>query len=165
MNSEIAIVQADLQTPEHQEAIVSLIANYAEDAMGNGKSLPDDVLSRLVPEISKIPTAMIFLAYTQDKAVGIAICFLGFSSFAAKPLLNIHDLAVMPEYRNLGIGKMLLNAVESKAKELNCCKVTLEVLENNDRAKNIYHKAGYSQVKGGNDNADLLFYSKYLHLI
>jgi GNAT superfamily N-acetyltransferase len=162
MLSEVKIIQADVENPEHQNAILSLTATYAKDAMGNGKSLPIDVLARLIPEIKKIPTAIIFLAYVREKAVGIATCFIGFSSFAAKPLINIHDLAVTQEFQNLGIGKLLLQAVENKAKEMDCCKVTLEVLVNNERAMHIYQKAGYSQVMGGKENVPLLFYSKYL---
>ena len=37
-----------------------------------------------------------------DKPVGLATTFEGFSTFAAKPLINIHDIAVLPDYRGRG---------------------------------------------------------------
>lgn len=92
--SEPAIVKADLDRPEHQSAIVALTAAYALDVMGNGGPLPADVLERLVPGLKAHPTTVILLAYVDGAAVGIATCFLGFSTFAARPLVNIHDLAV-----------------------------------------------------------------------
>ena len=83
------------------------------------------------------------LAFDGDRPVGIALCFVGFSSFKAKPLLNIHDLAVLPDYRGQGIGRQLLAAVEQTAREKGHCAVTLEVDEQNQRAQKTYLAAGF----------------------
>jgi ribosomal protein S18 acetylase RimI-like enzyme len=66
-----------------------------------------------------------------------------FSTFKAQKVINIHDLAVNPQFRGNGIGEALLAEVERKAKKENCCKVTLEVREDN-RARNLYERAGFS---------------------
>ncbi len=95
--------------------------------MGNSQDLPQEVRNRLIPGLQAHPTTLIFLAYRGDEAVGIAVCFRGFSTFVAKPLLNIHDLAVNPDCRGQGIGHLLLDQVEHRAHELGCCKLTLEV--------------------------------------
>ncbi len=87
---------ADLSTDRHQAAFLAMTRMYACDAMGNGGELPEEVMQRLVPALKDHPTALIFLAFDQDQPVGIATCFLGFSTFAAKPLINIHDFAVHP---------------------------------------------------------------------
>jgi GNAT superfamily N-acetyltransferase len=146
MRSEANIVVANLDDPEHQRAIVTLTAAYALDAMGNGAPLTAEVLDRLIPGLREHPTAIIFLAYVDGKAAGIATCFLGFSTFAARPLINIHDLAVLPEYRGQGLGRALLDAVERNARLRRCCKVTLEVQENNHRARRVYKAAGFAQA-------------------
>ena len=112
---QIKIVEADLNRIDHQQAVLELIGAYAMDPMGNGKPLSADVRRDLIPGLQKHPTTVIFLAYHGDKAVGIAACFLGFSTFAARPLINIHDFAVLPAHRGQGIGRGLLEEVEHQA--------------------------------------------------
>ena len=160
--SQVEIVQADLNRKEHQQAVVELIDAYAADSMGNGKPLPDEIKRALIPGLQKHPTTIIFLAYMAGRAVGIAVCFQGFSTFAARPLINIHDLAVLPGYRGQGIGKLLLQEIERKAKDMGFCKLTLEVQENNLRARRIYETAGFGQARYQNAAGGSLFYTKQL---
>lgn len=162
MKLEVEIVEANLDRADHQRDVVALTAAYALDVMGNGGPLSPDVLERLVPGLRAQPTALIFIAYVDGKAVGIVTCFRGFSTFAAQPLVNIHDLAVLPTHRGLGIGRLLLDGVVRKATELECCKVTLEVQENNTTARRIYEKAGFSQAVYGESTGGSLFYTRSL---
>ena len=118
------------------------------------------MLERLIPGLRSLPTTLILLAYLNDQAVGIATCFVGFSTFLAKPLINIHDLAVLPEFRGHGIGRELLAAVDRKAIELGCGRVTLEVQENNTRARRIYKVAGFKHAMHVRSSGGALFYSK-----
>ncbi len=160
--STITIVEADLQRPDHQEAILRLVNNYARDPMGNGQDLPQDVCTRLIPGLQAHPTTLIFLAYRGDEAVGIAVCFRGFSTFAAKPLINIHDLAVNPDCRGQGIGRLLLQRVEHKARELGCCKLTLEVQLNNTVAQGLYFNVGFIRSTYDPEAGQVLFLQKPL---
>lgn len=143
--SAIEIVEADLQQPEHQRAVVAMLDAYAQDPLGDGKPLADDVKRELIASLQRHPTTHILLAFASEQPVGIAVCFLGFSTFAAKPLLNLHDFAVLAEYRGQGIARRMMEAVEAKARELGCCKVTLEVDEHNQRARQLYLAAGFGQ--------------------
>src|SRR5437870_4275451 len=118
--SQLKIVQANLDSPEHARDVVALTNSYAADEMGNSAPLPTDVLARLVPALREHPTTIIFLAYIGEQPVGIATCFLGFSTFAAKPLINIHDLAVVSECRGKGVGRALLETVAHHARERGC---------------------------------------------
>src|SRR4029453_5239669 len=102
---KISIIEANLADPWHQEAIVAMINAYARDPMGTGQDLPAEARRRLIPGLQQHPTTLFFLSLEGHKAVGIAVCFRGFSTFAARPLLNIHDLAVLPEYRGRGVGQ------------------------------------------------------------
>jgi ribosomal protein S18 acetylase RimI-like enzyme len=101
------------------------------------------VRDRLVPALAGVPGAFSLLAFDGDAAVGLANCFTGFSTFAARPLVNIHDLAVLPAARGRGVGRALMHAVEAEARRRGACKVTLEVLSGNDRAKALYADLGY----------------------
>jgi GNAT superfamily N-acetyltransferase len=158
----IDIVEADLDNTDHQTAVVDLIHAYALDPMGSGRPLSPEIRQRLIPGLKQLPTTTIFLAYQQGRAVGIAVCFRGFSTFAARPLINIHDLAVLPQHRGHGVGRRLLEVVERKARELDCCKITLEVAENNHKACQIYQAAGFAQTVYAPDAGGALFMSKPL---
>ncbi len=98
----------------------------------------------------------------NGEAVGISVCFVGFSTFSARPLINIHDLAVLPAQRGNGVGRQLLAGVERKARDLGCCKVTLEVLENNRRALKLYAAAGFARATYTAEAGGALFFSKKL---
>jgi len=161
-HSGVAIVEADLSRPEHARAVVEMVNAYAMDPMGNGSALSREVLEALVPRLLEHPTSLIFLAFEQAKSVGIAVCFLGFSTFAARPLVNIHDLAVLPEYRGRGIGRRLLEAVEQNAQKLGCCKVTLEVGQDNHLAKGLYRSVGFAETMSAEAAGAAVFMTKKL---
>jgi len=158
----IQILEANLDLPTHQQAVLKLVDAYSMDPMGDGKPLSDEARKRLLPGLRQQPTTLILLAYKGDQPVGIAVCFGGFSTFAARPLINIHDLAVLPEYRGQGIGRRLLEAVERKARELGCCKLTLEVQEKNRKAKAVYEAAGFTHAVHQEGAGQCLFLSKRL---
>lgn len=138
----VRIIEADLNNPKHAEYILFLTNSYALDEMGGGKPLSEFVRENLMEGLRNTPGSLIFLALDGERPIGIATCFIGFSTFNAKPLINIHDLGVIPEYRGKGIGQKLLKAVEEKAREEGCCKLTLEVLEHNP-AKRLYEREGF----------------------
>jgi ribosomal protein S18 acetylase RimI-like enzyme len=159
---EVEIVEADLDRADHQHAVLELIDAYAMDPMGNGKPLPEAVKQALIPGLRNHPTTLIFLSFSGGRAMGIAVCFIGFSTFAARPLINIHDLAVLPGHRGSGAGRLLLAAVERKARAMGCCKVTLEVLENNHRALKVYAAAGFARATYTQEAGGALFFAKPL---
>ena len=134
---------ADLADARDAESIVMLVNAYAMEPTGGSQPLPSDVRERLVPSLRSVPRALVLLAFDGDAAIGIAVCFLGFSTFRAQPLLNIHDLAVLPEYRRKGVARALLQAAEDHARRQGCCRLTLEVLESNSGAQALYYRFGF----------------------
>ena len=143
----VKIHLADLTLPAHQQAIITLLDMYCRDEFGAGKPLPDDTKIRLIEGL-KQARCICFLAEDRTSSgkgefVGLALCIPSFSSFRARPILNIHDIAVAPGHRGKGIGQALLNAVEQEARRRGCCKVTLEVREDNATAKTAYLRAGF----------------------
>jgi GNAT superfamily N-acetyltransferase len=160
--SLITVVEADLSRAEHQCDTVHLLDAYAMDPMGDGKPLSDTVKREVIPGLRQHPTTMVFLAYRGDAPVGLAICFLGFSTFAARPLVNISDYFVFPEHRGAGIGRELLMAIERRAREIGCCRLTLEVQENNHRAQAVYGAAGFARDVHVAEAGGALYLSKAL---
>lgn len=138
--------EADLAQPVDASAVVTILDSYAFAAVGGSEGLSPDVRARLIPALQQLPTTLVLLAFVDDAPVGIAVCFFGLSTFKARPLLNIHDLAVLPEHRGRGVGHALLQAAEEHARRTGCCKLTLEVQEDNPRARALYDRFGFEDV-------------------
>jgi len=139
----IEVVEANFSLPEHSRAIVRLMNEYALDAMGGGRELPDAVKENLAAELEKRQDAVVILAFVDGQAAGLINCFEGFSTFLCKPLLNIHDVVVTATCRGEGLSKRMLQKVEKIAVDRGCCKLTLEVLEGNTIAQAAYRSAGF----------------------
>jgi ribosomal protein S18 acetylase RimI-like enzyme len=139
----LRIRPADLANARDADSVVTLLNSYAVEPGGGGKPMSPEARERLIPALRAIPRALVLLAIVDDAAVGIAVCFIGFSTFRARPLLNIHDLAVLPQHRGRGVGTALLQAAEEYARREGCCRLTLEVLESNSGAQTLYRRFGF----------------------
>jgi ribosomal protein S18 acetylase RimI-like enzyme len=121
-----------------------LLDAYSKDQMGGSQPLSESVRSNLAHELSKLPHAFSIICYVNTKPAGLVNCFEAFSTFKCKPLINIHDVVVVNEFRGLGLSQQMLSKVEEIAKLKGCCKITLEVLEGNKVAQNSYIKFGFA---------------------
>jgi ribosomal protein S18 acetylase RimI-like enzyme len=147
MADPIRICRADYANPRHAEALVRLLDAYAHDPMGGGEGLTDFAKNHVVRELARLPQAFSVLAFDgldDHNPVGLANCFQGFSTFACKPLVNVHDLAVSSGYRGQRIGERMLAFVEVLAREMGACKLTLEVLSGNASAMRLYARTGFT---------------------
>ncbi|ELS01609.1 acetyltransferase [Xenococcus sp. PCC 7305] len=158
----IDIVEADLSLSAHGEALIKLMDLYALDPMGGGKGLSSYVKANLPTELAKRKSAHVILAFVDEQPAGLMVCFEGFSTFACKPLLNIHDLMVALPYRGKGLSKLLLRKAEEIARHLGCCKLTLEVLEGNQVAQSAYKACGFSGYELNPQMGKALFWEKKL---
>jgi ribosomal protein S18 acetylase RimI-like enzyme len=138
---------ANLHDPGDARWVVDLLDMYCRDEFGDGVPLSAQARENLIPGLIQHGGARVFLAFESAaqgaRGNGLAICLLGFSSFRGARLLNIHDIAVSPEARGKGVGAALLQALEDDAKALGCCKITMEVRSDNERAKTLYQRIGY----------------------
>lgn len=159
---KIDIIQADYQNSHHQQDIPFLLNEYAKDPMGGNSALDTEVYSNLVSHLAKLPHAFTVLAYVDGKPAGLANCFEGFSTFACKPLVNIHDMGVIASYRGMGLSQKLLEKVEEIANGKGCCKITLEVLTFNHVAKAAYQKFGFSDYELDPSAGSAVFWQKKL---
>ncbi len=65
----------------------------------------------------------------------------------ATQLARLYSLAVEPQFRRRGYGRMLLNAAEHDADERHCLFMRLEVKIDNAAALALYHQAGYYDME------------------
>ena len=139
----ITFVTADFTHPEHAQALTLLMNAYAQDPMGGNAPIEPAILAKLPKLLAARADTFTVLAYADNIPIGLANCFVGFSTFAAKELINVHDLVVLESHRYQGIGKALLAEVEKRALSRNACKITLEVLQNNAPARKAYQDVGF----------------------
>ena len=135
---------------------------YALDPMGGGRDLSDYVRANLAAALGNREDVHVILAYEDGEAAGLITCIEGFSTFACKPLLNIHDVVVRPESRGRGISRLLFNEAEAIARERGCCKLTLEVLEGNNVAISAYTRLGFSAYQLDPTLGKAMFWEKKL---
>lgn len=158
----IELTAVDYADADQASQLVSLLDQYARDPMGGGSPLPDAVKGNLAQKLAGVPGAFSLIATVDGHPAGLTNCFEGFSTFACKPLINIHDLAVSPEFRGRGISQVLLQGIEAEARRRGCVKVTLEVLGGNTVAKNAYQKFGFGTYELDPTAGGAELWQKYL---
>ncbi len=126
------------------DAVVHLLDDYARDPMGGGAALSDYARENLTRTMASMPGAFSVIGRMTGKPVALANCFTTLSTFACKPLVNIHDLSVVFDARGRGVGQRLLSFIEGEAQRRGCCKVTLEVLTGNEQARRSYERFGFT---------------------
>jgi GNAT superfamily N-acetyltransferase len=156
MNSTLTVRPVNYQLAHDRDALCTLLNHYAQDPMGGSAPLAADVLARLCDDLAERPFAFSFIAWAAspekdgkghpdgERAVGLVNCMEGYSTFKAKPLINIHDLIVHSEWRGQGVGQRLMQAVEHVAHSKGACKITLEVLTGNHTAMQSYQRFGFA---------------------
>jgi len=145
--SALQIKRVDYLDAQDAQALVFLLDAYAQDPMGGGEALNPENAARLCSDMACIAGAASFIAWLESKPIGLINCFEGYSTFKAKPLLNVHDIAVLSGHRGQGVGQALLKAAEENARARGCCKLTLEVLSSNAQALSSYKRFGFSQYE------------------
>lgn len=158
--SDVKIELADYQSAADAKSVVSLLDAYATDPMGGGEPLSSYVKENLCQQLAVIPGAFTVLAFVNGKAAGLINCFMGFSTFKCKPIVNIHDVAVLAEFRGLGISRKMLDKVEQIAVDRGCCKLTLEVLEGNSVAQSAYINYGFKGYELDESHGKAMFWEK-----
>ncbi|MCP4764065.1 MAG: GNAT family N-acetyltransferase [archaeon] len=156
----VEVIKADYLDNKHSKEIQFMLNSYASDPMGLGKPLDKAVKENIVNELSKRPYAFRVMAYIKDKPAGLANCFESFSTFACKPLINIHDFIVLEAYRGNGISQKILKKIEEIAISKGSCKITLEILSNNEAAKASYKKFGFTSYQLDPKAGVALFWQK-----
>jgi ribosomal protein S18 acetylase RimI-like enzyme len=141
--THLTIRAVDFSDTSHRAALILLLDAYAQDPMGGGEPLAADVKARLCDDMAARPTVASFIAWLDGTPVGLVNCVEGFSTFKSRPLMNIHDLAVVSGHRGAGIGQALMQAAQAHAQARGCCKLTLEVLTGNARALRSYAQFGF----------------------
>ncbi len=158
----LQVSRCDPASPAHAEALVRLLDAYARDPMGGGEGLSASVQAELVPRLAARSDWVGLIAWREGEPLGLLNAFEGFSTFRAAPLMNIHDVAVLPTARRLGVASALFAAIEAEARTRGCCKLTLEVLSGNAVALALYATQGFAAYQLDPAAGQALFLQKWL---
>jgi len=140
----IDVVMADYRNSAHARAVVALLDAYARDPAGGGAPLPTEVLAGLPEALAARPQAFSVLAFDGEDPIGLVNCIEGFSTFACRPLVNVHDVVVLPSHRGQRVTQRMFDRVEAEARARGACKLTLEVLSGNRSALRAYEREGFA---------------------
>ena len=158
----IKTIVVDYQNSQQAKDLITLLNEYACDPMGGEEALPASTQNNLIEALASRTHVFSILCYVNDKPAGLVNCVEGFSTFKCKPLINIHDFAISPAYRNQGLSRVMLTKVEEIARKKQCCKITLEVLEGNTRAQSVYKRDGFAGYSLDPAQGHALFWEKEL---
>ena len=147
VSTSVRVLRAAYADPVHAAAIVHLLDAYARDPMGGGHALSDFAKANLVSALAARPQAYSVLAFDGEQAIGLVNCIEGFSTFACRPLVNVHDVAVLASHRGQKVAEKMLALAESIAVQRGACKMTLEVLQGNGGAYRLYQRLGFANYQ------------------
>jgi ribosomal protein S18 acetylase RimI-like enzyme len=125
-------------------AVGELINAYIADEMGGGKLLDEAERVLLSTALKEHPKTIVLLATDGDVRCGLLVAFENISTFTVRPMFNVHDVIVLPEYRGKGVGRKLFAELDVIAREHNCSRLTLEVRNDNIAAQNLYRSIGFT---------------------
>jgi len=94
----------------------------------------DDYLKDFQEDIFQAQVATI-----KGKVVGMALYYITYSTWKGR-MLYLEDFVVYQEYRRLGIGQLLFDAVLQAGKDRGCRLLKWQVLDWNEPAINFYKK-------------------------
>ncbi len=138
----VVIMRIEQGTIEQLDSIAFLFNQYrifyrqASDLAGARKF----VQSRLQNQ-----DAIVFLAIKNEQPIGYTQLFPSWSSVSMQLVWILNDLFVLPDQRNRGIAKALMNQVREYAVSTDAVRIILATEATNKIGQNLYESMGYSR--------------------
>ncbi len=106
------------------------------------------VMRRFLADLTSSSHAFLFVAEFDGRTIAFVSGELRESSptFRPKTWVSVDDVYVEPDYRNLGVGRALVESVKAWAKERGADGVSLQVAAANERGRKFYEDLGFREV-------------------
>ena len=114
----------------HLETIKFL---YPKMTLERYKSFLEDMIPKNYKQVA---------VFDGDTCVGLSGFWFATKLWTGK-YIEIDNFIVHPDYRKKGIGKLLTQFIDEKAKELNCTCIVLDAFTGNFEAHRFYYNQGY----------------------
>ena len=141
--------EADLANSRDSKALVVLLNEFMHGKNTTNVKIID---CGIIQKLTKLGTSKVYLCEYSEDIIGIAVCFIGFSTFKQKELLNIHDLFIKEEFQGKGIGTKFLKYIEKECLKNDFCRITLKAYDDNLNAIKLYEKSGFIGSKNSQHN-------------
>jgi ribosomal protein S18 acetylase RimI-like enzyme len=129
---------------EDAEAIYYLARDLA-DALGDQRPRPDAVRARL-GEFLKEPRARVLVAEVEDGVVGAASIWIKPDLAHGDAVIEVPMLVVSGSARRRGVGKLLIEEIQSIAADENAALIELVATKENDVARAFYRSLGFVET-------------------
>jgi GNAT superfamily N-acetyltransferase len=133
-------------TPADAPAVFRLVCALAEYEKLSAQvtASPDHFARALAAPAAR---AHAVLAVVGGEAVGLALWYYTFSTFAGGPDLFLEDIFVEPAHRGAGIGQALFRYLAGVARAEACRRMEWRVLNWNQPSIDFYHRLGAQPVR------------------
>ena len=139
--SKAGSIKTRLATVEDVPAVLGFIQALADyEKLSHAVGANEELLREHL--FGPRPAAEVILAEEDGVPVGFAAFFQTFSTFVGQPGIWLEDILVLPEYRGLGVGRILLREVARIAFERKAGRLEWSVLDWNTPAIEFYRKVG-----------------------
>lgn len=124
-------------TPEDIKEVLELIKglaiyeNESEAVTNTALKLHDDLFNNKYCEA--------LVAEKDNAIIGFALYYTSYSTWKG-PCIYLEDLYILPEFRNVGVGTSLFDAVVTIARERKVARMDWQVLDWNESAIKFYKK-------------------------
>jgi GNAT superfamily N-acetyltransferase len=106
---------------------------YPKMTLKRYKSFLEDMIPKNYKQVA---------VFDGDTCVGLSGFWFATKLWTGK-YIEIDNFIVHPDYRKKGIGKLLTQFIDEKAKELNCTCIVLDAFTGNFEAHRFYYNQGY----------------------
>lgn len=126
-----------------------LVLNQLNENIYNPISFPESFIKSMI--ISK--ESDYILAIDDEKIIGYALIeervspFKEYDSFVEDHYAFIYEIVMLPEYRNKGYGKKIIEEVTKWAKSRMLTSIELNALSNNYSARAFYERVGFEEFQ------------------
>lgn len=149
MNIRRATIEDDLLLSSLCTDVQRLHANHIPDIFKMPQS--EDFAVSFFGEILADPTASIYIAEEEQRALGYIFCklFERPESVFTHPnrFLQIEHISVRPDAQNHGVGEVLMQRAAKLAREIGVTKIQLSSWDFNTQAHTFFEKHGFSKIE------------------
>jgi len=105
-------------------------------------------IKRNLSELLKSGLASIYVAQVGREIAAYILLSWGFSIGKGRPVLRVDALYTLPEYRNRGIGRKLMEFAVDMAESNHAARMQLETDDCNAPAQTLYTNIGFERIEG-----------------
>lgn len=144
MNNAASVCRIETTRPEDLGAVFDLIVLQFEE---HEIDAPHEPLRQAIASVlSNSDLGFFLLARRNDRTIGVAYVSFIWALEHCGQAAWLEELYVIPSERGRGFGDQLLHAALSKTHAHGCAAVDLEVEHSQQRAENLYRRAGFEPL-------------------